>query len=359
MEFDEDVLRTLGTALAVGLAIHVTHTDSILIKFLSKLYLKLVAATTSFSSPQGQVTGLFIHPVKSLRPVSLKQTKLDEKGLSGDRRFMVVYPSPKYPNDTTHRFLTQRQCPSLATVVATLVGDDYLVLERGTKSIKISISSSIQKSNKTYDAGIWSDKVSVQDMGDDAAKFLQSVVNGDNTWLSTSTMFKSVRLVSHSASDRPADSKFVPLFARTWMGGSPLVSLSDGFPILIACEASLDELNKKLIENGKEAIPMSRFRPNIVIKGTKAFEEDRWKTISIGNELFAIVKACPRCKQSCTDQQTGEVSVEPVNVMKSFRALGEHGEDVFFAQNAIPLGRGTIRVGDEVKVLQIGDPVYC
>ena len=118
---------------------------------------------------------------------------------------------------------------------------------------------------------------------------------------------------------------------------------------------------------------MSRFRPNIVIKGTKEpFEEDYWKYISIGNQLFAIVKACPRCKQSCTDQETGKVTSEPVNIMKDFRALNDQdpsGQDVFFAQNAIPLGpivtsdastvtSSLLQVGDVVHVLKTGDPIF-
>lgn len=304
--------------------------------------------------------------MKSLRAVPLPQAQLDEKGFYGDRRFMLVYPAPRWPNDTRHRFLTQRQCPSLATVVSTL-DEDSLILNYGDKSIDIPIQlKDSAPERKTFEAGIWDDQVTVEDMGDEAAKFVQNIVDSDKNCrtgdegdaASETSMYKNIRLVVHTASDRLSPSKFVPPSAKTWLGKSPPVALTDGFPILIACEASLEELNKKLKESGKAAIPMSRFRPNIVIKGTKPFEEDNWKYIAIGDEIFAIVKACPRCKQSCTDQQTGAVTSEPVTVMKSFRALGENPEDVYFAQNAIPLGKGTIRIGDDVRVIQRGDPVY-
>ena len=86
----------------------------------------------------------------------------------------------------------------------------------------------------------------------------------------------------------------------------PQGSLQDGFPVLLTSEESLKELNKRLIEKGKDELPMSRFRPNIVVKGLKkAFDEDEWKAIQIGGKdgpIFHIVKGCPRCKQSCTDQ---------------------------------------------------------
>jgi uncharacterized protein YcbX len=304
--------------------------------------------------------------VKSLRAVSLPQAQLDEKGFHGDRRFMVVYPAPRWPNDTRQRFLTQRQCPSLATVVAKL-DEDGLLLECGDKSIEIPIDlEDTDPPRKIYEAGIWDDQVTVEDMGDGAAKFLQGIVDADQFCrtgdegdeAASKSMYNNIRLAIHTANDRLTNSKFVPTLATTWLGNRPPVSLTDGFPILIACEASLEEMNKRLKEHGKEPIPMTRFRANIIIKGTKPFEEDKWKYITIGDEIFAIVRACARCKQSCTDQETGTVSTEPVTVMKSFRALGENPEDVFFAQNAIPLGRGVIKVGDAVRVVQRGDPVY-
>lgn len=110
---------------------------------------------------------------------------------------------------------------------------------------------------------------------------------------------------------------------------------------------------------------MSRFRPNIVIKGAGSpFAEDRMKVIRIGGENGAIlhlVQGCPRCKQSCTDQETGQVTAEPLETMKEFRALSGKPDDLFFAQNALPgIGSAgqTISVGDSVEVLQWGEPVW-
>lgn len=342
-------------------------------RLFSRLFLNVLQRTKGSSSckPDGYVSDLFVHPVKSLRAVSLQTASLDEKGLVGDRRFMVVYPLPIPawkkeegfgPTESTHRFLTQRQCPSLATIVAKLetsTTTNGLLLERGNQSIRIDLSNS-SNSNKetttTYRAGIWGDQVLVTDMGDEAAAFLQAIVNADkncrvgdegesedgaaSSSSSKTFLYQKVRLVCQSAKDdRRAPFEFAPSVAQTLGGKGPPVSLTDGFPVLMACQTSLDELNEKLIQQGKDAIPMSRFRPNIVIEGTsKAFEEDNWKVVAIGEEgknqqIFCVVKACPRCKQSCTDQQTGAVSSEPVTTMKSFRALGagDANGDVYFA----------------------------
>jgi uncharacterized protein YcbX len=318
---------------------------------------------------------------------------------------MVVYelPLPVYKTewgqgDTTHRFLTQRQCPSLATISATITTtittsgnndrkpEKVLVLEQKISSsgkdsftiIRIPLTNTSHPSpaKQRHLAGIWDDVVAVEDMGDDAAAFLQAIADADDE-LSASTQGgnkKFVRLVTESSTlplppTGTDDRSYVPGYAKTWTGGflgKP--TLTDGFPILIASEASLEALNEKLVEAGKEAIPMSRFRPNIVVKGTslKPFEEDRWKVVAIGDTVFAIVKACPRCKQSCTDQATGTVSpeMEPLETMKSFRRSSRNQPSdgaVFFAQNAIPIGTlegKTIRVGDPVRILETGDPVY-
>jgi len=216
--------------------------------------------------------------------------------------------------------------------------------------------------------------VAVDDLGDAAAAFLQAIADSDDELVASTqggSGNKVVRLVTESSQPLPFpgmdERSYVPAFAKTWNGGflgKP--TLTDGFPVLIASEASLDDLNQKLKARGKEPIPMSRFRPNIVVKGKslKPFEEDRWKVIAIGDVVFAIVKACPRCKQSCTDQTTGAVSDEPLATMKTFRrSSGDSppGGDVFFAQNAIPIGRlkgKTIRVGDPVRILETGDPVF-
>lgn len=126
---------------------------------------------------------------------------------------------------------------------------------------------------------------------------------------------------------------------------------------------SSNQVNSKSSQRQKDPIYMSRFRPNIVISNTKPFEEDTWKAIQIGRgpdaTILHITKGCPRCKQSCTDQLTGERSEEPLETLSSFRAF--NGDDVYFAQNAVLNGDsygGVISVGDEVRILTRGDPVW-
>ena len=50
-----------------------------------------------------------------------------------------------------------------------------------------------------------------------------------------------------------------------------ITEFSDGFPILVISRASLADLNSRL----PKALPMERFRPNLVIDGVGAYDEDR------------------------------------------------------------------------------------
>ena len=106
---------------------------------------------------------------------------------------------------------------------------------------------------------------------------------------------------------------------------------------------------------------MSRFRPNIVIRGTTAFAEDRMKVIQIGGTIYFVTSGCPRCKESCTDQIIGVVTDEPLLTMREFRQRTDNLDNIYFAVNAIPIpgSEGSVvLVGDTVKVLQWGEPVW-
>ena len=316
--------------------------------------------------------------VKSLKAEACDSVVLDVKGFVNDRNIMIVAPMPlpMYKKawdvyDATYRFMSQRQCPTLATVTAKLdASSNKLTLSSPVlRDISVTVSTSPSLDAPVYRARLWDDDVLVHDLGDAAAAFFQQIFNRDQHHMDVvaGTTDNKVRLVIQSPIDkRLTNDQYTPASARTaWGLHAPPVSLCDGFPILIACETSLDELNRRIKSKGdKEALPMSRFRPNIVIKGTREpFEEDRWKVISIDGVLFHVVKGCPRCKQSCTDQNTGEVDDEPLATLSEFRAMTphRHADNVYFATNAIPaIGAAgkTISLGAKVQVLQWGPPQW-
>jgi uncharacterized protein YcbX len=315
-------------------------------------------------------------------------------------------------NKTTHRFVSQRQIPSLAKIDVSLQlehpnNDEYtIVLTYEDQQIRVPTTTSlIQQGAERYQAGIWEDTVSVLDCGDEVANFLSNVLgestidptNSEQEEDASTTLsnisFTGLRLVTMDPDRycRFIKEAYTPLVAMDKFGNTPMTALTDGFPILLATAESLEELNGRIRNKNKQqyherreeksisraiatTIPMSRFRPNIVFQGTKQpFEEDQWKTIRLRKKtdatnsgiLLFLVKGCPRCKQSTTDQITGEVDVvyrEPLATLAEFRKFGRNG-DVFFAQNALCVRLSStkddvISVGDSVDIIETGDPIY-
>jgi uncharacterized protein YcbX len=120
---------------------------------------------------------------------------------------------------------------------------------------------------------------------------------------------------------------------------------ADGYPLLLASEDSLHDLNSRL----ETPVPMNRFRPNIVVKGGESFAEDSWKRIRIGDVELAVVKPCARCVVTTVDKETLVQSKEPLKTLSTFR---RRDGEAMFAQNVIPLNEGRIEVGTSVEMLE-------
>ena len=135
-----------------------------------------------------------------------------------------------------------------------------------------------------------------------------------------------------------------PLGSSTAQPGDH-VSFADGFPFLLLSSASLDGLNHRL----SLPVPMDRFRPNIVIDGCEPHAEDGWRRVRIGEVPFRFAKPCARCVVTTVDQNTGERRREPLRTLSTYRTVDGQ---VLFGQNLVHEGRGVVRVGDSVDVLE-------
>jgi len=121
----------------------------------------------------------------------------------------------------------------------------------------------------------------------------------------------------------------------------------DSSPLLIASLASLAELNRRLQKQGHSPISIERFRPNLVIDGSRAFEEDWWSTLKLqgaglGEGLpLQVAKSCHRCIVTTKPQAAGraeeaswpaapeKMRLEPLKTLKKYR-LRLGGTDVRF-----------------------------
>ena len=126
------------------------------------------------------------------------------------------------------------------------------------------------------------------------------------------------------------------------------VSFADGFPYLVIGQASLDELNSRL----ENPVSINRFRPNFVVEGSLPFEEDGWADFKMGNLDFLGVKPCARCVMTTIDPETAAKGKEPLLTLASYR---KRNNKIYFGQNVLAKTYGSLKVGDEVEVLNIGE----
>lgn len=134
------------------------------------------------------------------------------------------------------------------------------------------------------------------------------------------------------------------------------VSFADGYPLLVANLASLDELNAALLAQGsaEAPLPMTRFRPNLVVSGAGPWAEDGWtgRRIRVGTVIFRGADPCGRCLVTTIDQETGERGREPLRVLAARRRSGER---LLFGLNLIPElpppGPYAVAAGDPVEIL--------
>ncbi len=267
------------------------------------------------------LSGIFTYPIKSCGALAHHEIELDKRGPVWDRRWMVT--------DSDGMFLTQRELPQLAIIQPRFEDGSLYLSAPGMSEISLPLE---REPGDIWRVQVWRDTCAAWDEGDELATWLSDFLNAD------------ARLA------RMADD-FVRPVDLTYAAPNTPVGFADAFPLLIVSEASLDDLNQRLNERGKEALPMSRFRPNLVVSGVDAFAEDRWKTVQIGDVLLDVVKPCARCATTTVDQVTGTVpdSAEPLATLNTFRK--QNGK-VMFAQNAIHRAPGIVRVGDVVAEIQ-------
>jgi len=131
-----------------------------------------------------------------------------------------------------------------------------------------------------------------------------------------------------------------------------LVGFADGYPFLAVSEGSLLDLNRRIERSGGRPVPMTRFRPNLVLGGCEPYAEDAWSRIRIGAIVFRVAAPCTRCVITTTDQATGERGAEPLRTLARYRRNREEPTLVNFGQNLIhEVKSGLLRVGDPVEIL--------
>jgi uncharacterized protein YcbX len=246
------------------------------------------------------VTGLFVYPLKSARGIACPRVRLAATGFEADRQWMLV--------NAHGVFVSQRTHPQLACIVPEFDAGELVLHAPGMPPLRLPRSCSGER----LSVRVHQDQCVGLDEGTDAAEWASRAAGEP---------MRLVRVPAHS--ERRAN----PDFAGT--APAPM-GFADGFPVLVCNHASLEDLNTRL----PEAIPMERFRPNVVLEGLSAWAEDRIDTLTLGEVTLRLVKPCTRCTIPSIDQRTGRPSIDPAPALRQFR-FDKLLRGVKFGENAV------------------------
>jgi uncharacterized protein YcbX len=263
------------------------------------------------------LSAIIVYPVKSLAGISVTSWPVTKTGLQYDRKFMLI--------DKGAQFLSQRKLPQMALIKTALTGHHLILSAPGMENLSLPLSPT---DGDIIKSRIWLDQCDAVSVSGEADQWLSSFLNQD-----CRLVYQPEEMI------RQVDSRY----GRH----TDTVAFSDGFPFLIISENSLVSLNRDM----QLSLPMTRFRPNLVIYGCPGYAEDSWREIRIGAIDFRLPKACSRCSVPTIDPETAQLGKEP---LKTLNRIRKWENKVYFGQNALHNQCGNLTVGDTIYVKVTG-----
>ena len=271
-----------------------------------------------------RLTQIRRYPVKSMRGEDLDYATVEPWGLAGDRRWMVA--------DASGETITAREYPRLLLITPEISpggvwlradAREPLFVPTPTEATTVSVHQGTPFTGAIAPAAA-------------------------SEWLSD-YLGTEARLVY---TDDPTRRRPNPRFTRP----DDSVSFADAYPLTLATEDSLAQVNAWIAQGplaDQGPLPMTRFRPNLVIEGAAPFAEDSWRRVRIGEAIFRTPKGCDRCVMTTTDPDTAARGKEPIATLARHRRWDGA---TWFAMNAVPDNPGAvIKIGDEVEILATED----
>jgi uncharacterized protein YcbX len=249
------------------------------------------------------LSALFTYPVKSMRGHGCERARLAATGLEWDRQWMVI--------DANGTFLTQRTHPRLARIVPEVQREALVLTAPGMPPLSVSLNM-LRTTGDPVPVRVWKDSCMGVGQGSAADAWVSQVLG---------TAVRLVRVAPDM--ERHANRQFA---GDTY---AP-ITFPDGYPVLVCNEASLADLNARL----PEAMPMVRFRPNLVLSGLPAWAEDEIDTVTLGGVTLRLVKPCIRCTIPSLNHLTGEPAIDPMPVLRKFR-WSNTLRGIMFGENAV------------------------
>jgi uncharacterized protein YcbX len=258
------------------------------------------------------VASIHVYPVKSCAGIALPRVEMAPTGFDLDRAWMLI--------DAAGVFVSQRELARMALVQPTLKSEEMILRAPGMLALHVALDRVEQAREVT----VWNDRVVAFDMGDLCAQWFSDFLG------------RPLRLARF-------DPEVRRLASRQWTGEIEAeTAFHDGFPLLVTSTASLAEMNRRLGAAGEAHVTMARFRPNLVLDGLEAHDEDHLDEIVFEGDVgqggpvrLKLVKPCARCPIPDVDPATGERGHAVGDVLAQYRADARLSGAITFAMNAV------------------------
>lgn len=325
---DKDIMNGKPTgAIRISLGYMSNWEDiEIFVEFIKKYFVN--SEPTSISTPlpneavaptspsqQLFLESIYLYPIKSCGRFEVSQWEITTNGLLYDREWVLI--------DANGNYLNQKKALQLCLIRPTInLGRKIMRIEApGMSPLELSLSR--------YPAQEKELKV----CGDSCIGFQYS--EEVNEWFSAVLRTECYLVRMAPVSNRISNGRDTKARIRR---GEQLsqeslcpIAFSNESQFLVVSKASVEDVASR-VKNSGFPIVASGFRPNFVVGGGLAYQEDNWKSISIGDQHLNITALCNRCKMICIDQETGAEGQEPLLTLAAFRRsngriyFGAHSE---------------------------------
>jgi len=292
----------------------------------------------------GRVSKIYIYPVKSCRGIPLQEARCCKLGFQSgtirDREFLIV--------KSNGHFITARQEPTMLLISQSIHGDQLWLDAPGMPTLKVTKpKDKVEDVEESDQLGapiavtIWGENMVGLNCGGEAAQWLSNYLGKEGIKLVYFPNDESPRLPPHyNHWDR---------FKKT--DNSIFADLT---PYMLLSEASVDDLNSRL----KKKISLNNFRPSFAIDGCKAYDEEIFKRIKIGDTTFRNVKPCNRCVLTTIDPETGiKDGIEPLQTLKTYKQMTKPEDRKLEGESPV---FGVHLAADKYgQLIKVGDPIFA
>ena len=263
----------------------------------------------------GEVSGLFVYPIKSCAGTALKVATLSETGILFDRTFMLT----RRQEHGKLEMVSQRQFPLMSQVHPEVdcKGTKLLGLRltfsgqaagpaKQPLYIDVSTAGENPDAERREEVIVWPTDVARENaqnallLGDKVSEWFGDALQSND---------KLELVYMDALCRRGLAQKYCDRIAK---GEEFDLSFADASPFLLTSEQSLEDVQRRIGSTG-HAYQMDRFRPNIVVTNTTGpFIEDTWARFSFIPEdstaqdknlvtLFGVHR-CTRCEIPSVNQ---------------------------------------------------------